>query len=184
MLLSFLATLLVMSPTPTDTTVTISTVKRDLTGDGVPEVLSLTGTGPTIDSLNVTFTIESLGRRLYSTTWIQRRADFGGPRRLSDIEFRARLKEYASEFFEDSRFMSPAGFVSWLRESARFHIPLIPDVISHQLTPPDSSRARMIWDQMQTAGITVFQFSLGGDNVTVIGWSATDQRFYGLLECC
>jgi len=37
---------------------------------------------------------------------------------------------------------------------------------------------------MQTAGITVFQFSLGGDNVTVIGWSATDQRFYGLLECC
>jgi len=183
-LLSFLATLLVMSPTPTDTTVTISTVKRDLTGDGVPEVLSLTGTGPTIDSLNVTFTIESLGRRLYSTTWIQKRADFGGPRRLSDREFRARLNEYASEFFEDSRFMSPEGFVSWLRSSARLHIPLIPDVISHQLTPRDSSRARMIWDQMRTAGITVFQFSLGGDNITVIGWSATDQRFYGLLECC
>ena len=74
MLLSFLATLLVMSPTPTDTTVTISTVKRDLTGDGVPEVLSLTGTGPTIDSLNVTFTIKSSGRTLYSTTWIQKRA--------------------------------------------------------------------------------------------------------------
>ena len=184
MLLSFLATLLVMSPTPTDTTVTISTVKRDLTGDGVPEVLSLTGTGPTIDSLNVTFTIESLGRRLYSTTWIQRRADFGGPRRLSDIEFRARLNEYASEFFVDSRFMSPEGFVSWLRRDARLHIPLIPDVISHQMPRPDSTRARRIWEEMQTGGITIFEFSPGGDAVMSIGWSATDKRFYNLLECC
>src|SRR5437773_7497234 len=138
-----------MSPNPTDTTVTISTVKRDLTGDGVPEVLSLTGTGPTIDSLNVTFTIESLGRRLYSTTWIQRRADFGGPRRLSDIEFRARLNEYASEFFEDSRFMSPEGFVSWLRRDARLHIPLISVVISHQMIRHDSNLAWRICDEMK-----------------------------------
>src|SRR5436309_15937393 len=101
-----------MSPTPTDTTVTISTVKRDLTGDGVSEVLSLTGTGRTIDSLNVTFTIESLGRRLYSTTWLQRRAVCGGRRRLPDIEFRARLDEYDSEFFDASRLMSPERFVA------------------------------------------------------------------------
>jgi hypothetical protein len=183
-LLSFLATLLVMSPAPTDTTVTISTVKRDLTGDGVPEVLSLRGTGPTIDSLSVTFTIESSGRTLYSTTWIQRRADFGGPRRLSDIEFRARLNEYASEFFEASKFMSPRGFLSWLQASARLHIPLIPDVIAGDMTPNDLPRARMIWEEMQGAGITVFEFSPGGDRVMVIGWSATDEHFYNLLECC
>src|SRR5947208_15134113 len=96
-----------MSPTPTDTTVTISTVKRDLTGDGVPEVLSLTGTGPTIDSLNVTFTIVSLGRRFYSTTCIQRCVDFGGHRRLSCIVFRSRLKDDATYIFTYTGYMSP-----------------------------------------------------------------------------
>jgi hypothetical protein len=55
-------------------------------------------------------------------------------------------------FFGDSKFMSPERFVSELRASARLHIPLIPEVISHQMTPRDSSRARMIWDQMQTGG--------------------------------
>jgi len=49
---------------------------------------------------------------------------------------------------------------------------------------PDSTRARRIWEEMQTAGITIFEFSPGGDAVMSIGWSATDKRFYNLLECC
>ena len=32
--------------------------------------------------------------------------------------------------------------------------------------------------------ITLFSSSPGGDRVMVIGWSAADQRFYNLLECC
>jgi len=82
------------------------------------------------------------------------------------------------------KFMSPERFLANLRSSARLHIPLIPEVISHQMPGPDSSRARRIWEEMQTAGITIFEFSPGGDAVMSIGWSATDKQFYNLLECC
>jgi hypothetical protein len=179
-----LVTTLALSLPVADTTVTIARITRDLTGDGVPETLTLTGVGKTIDDLNVTFMIQSSGRTLYSKARRVTRATFQLQRPLSDGELRTRLNEFGSSFFADTKFMSPAGFLAWLGRSARLHVPLIPEVISHEMAPPDSSRARMIWDQMQTADITVFQFSLGGDGITVIGWSAADQRFYGLLECC
>src|SRR5258705_924925 len=51
------------------TTVQLGTVTRDMTGDGVPEVLSLIGRGPTIDSMEVTFSITSAGVTLYDTRW-------------------------------------------------------------------------------------------------------------------
>jgi len=80
--------------------------------------------------------------------------------------------------------MSPAEFLIRLRGSAPRHIDLIPDVIARDLHPSDRSRAQLIWDEMQAAGITLFEFSVGGDAVTTIGWSASDKRFYRLLECC
>jgi hypothetical protein len=185
MLAVLVLTAIVASHAPADTTVTFGTVTRDLTGDGVPEVLTLTGIGKAIDDLNVTFTIQSSGRTIYSKTRRLTRATFQlGRRPLPDVELRTRLSEFGSAFFADEKFMTPEGFVSWLRRSARLHIPLIPEVISHEMAPPDSARARGIWEQMRASGITVFEFSLGGDGITVIGWSATDQRFYGLLECC
>jgi hypothetical protein len=80
--------------------------------------------------------------------------------------------------------MSPTRFLSWLQASARLHIPLIPDVIAGNMTPQDSARAQSVWEQMQAAPITLFSFSPGGDRVMVVGWSAADQRFYNLLDCC
>src|SRR5216117_1892763 len=77
MLLTLLATIVGMPLAITDTTVTFGVVKRDLTGDSIPEVLTLSGTGDTIDSLEVTFTIQSSGRTRYSRTWIA-----GASRRL------------------------------------------------------------------------------------------------------
>jgi hypothetical protein len=183
MLLTWLVTILVLPSTLADTTVIFGVVKRDLTGDSIPEVLALSGAGNTIDSLEVTFTIQSSGKTTYSRTWRLTRASFNR-RRLSDAALRARLAEYGREFFAESKFMSPKGFLSWLQGSARLHVPRIPDVIARDMTPNELPRARSTWDAMQGAGITVFQFSPGGDAIRVIGWSATDDRFYDLLECC
>jgi hypothetical protein len=132
----------------------------------------------------MTFTIRSSGRTLYTRTWRLARANYDGGGTPTGAEHRARLSEYGRWFFGDTKFMSPERFLANLRSSARLHIPLIPEVISHQMTGPDSTRARMIWEQMQTAGITIFEFSPGGDAVMSIGWSATDRQFYNLVECC
>ncbi len=183
MLLTLLTTILVIPLATRDTTVTFGVVKRDLTGDSIPEILTLSGTGDTIDSLEVTFTIQSSGRSRYSRTWGLTRASVDR-RRISDAELRTRLTEYGRAFFADSKFMSPPRLLAWLQASARLHIPLIPDVIAGEMTPNNLQRARTIWEEMQAAGITVFEFSPGGDAITVIGWSATDYRFYNLLECC
>ena len=183
MLVALLVTASALSRPVADTTITLGTVQRDLTGDGVREVLTLTGAGPAIDDLQVTFTVQSAGRVLYSVTWRLTRRSFDPRRRISDAELRSRLNEYGRWFFADSRFMSPGGYVEWLRHTARLHIAAIPEVISHEMSS-DASRARTTWEQMQAAGVTLFQFSSGGDGITAIGWSATDQRFYRLLECC
>lgn len=179
MLTSFLAVLVFSTAAP-DTTVNLGVVRRDLTGDGVPETLSLTGRGRTIDTLDVTFTIASADRPLYSTTVRLTRRTFDPRRRLSDAEYRTRLNEYGGWFFADAKFMSTEGFVAKLRSSARLRIAMIPEVIA----PGDSARGRKLWEEMQRAGVTVFEFATGGDGVTTIGWSATDQRFYRLWECC
>ena len=184
MFASFLAVVLVCSPAAPDTTVTLGVVRRDLTGDGVPETLSLTGRGQTIDSLEVTFAITSSGRTLYETRWrVTRVVGFDAGRRvLSAAEHRARLKELSGAFFADPKFMSPDGFVTRWRAQAPGRVGEIPEVIVRETG--DSSSARRVWDEMRRAGITVFEFSTGGDGVTAIGWSATDQRFYRVLECC
>ena len=184
MLLALLATVFLAPQAAADTSVTFGIVQRDLTGDGVPELLTLKGTGSTVDTLEVTFTIQSSGRLLYDRTWQLTRSSFDPRRRITDAELRARLGEFGNEFFAEAKFMSPQVFLSWLQASARLHIPLVPEVIARDMTPNDVPRARMIWKEMQAASITLFQFSPGGDRIRVIGWSATDDRFYDLLECC
>jgi hypothetical protein len=183
---TLLATVLVTTPVLGDTIVRLGIVERDLTGDNVPEILSLTGRGQTIDSLEVTFTITSSGRAVFETKWSETRAvGFDAGRRvLSAAEHRRRLRELGREFFADEKFMSPAEFLTMLRGSAPRHIDLIPDVIARDLDPRNRSRAQQIWDEMKAAGITLFEFSVGGDAVTTIGWSGTDERFYHLWSCC
>jgi hypothetical protein len=139
-----------------------------------------------VDSLEVTFTITSSGRTVFETKWSETRAvGFDAGRRvLSAAEHRRRLSELGRDFFADVKFMSAEEFLTRLRRSAPRHIELVPDVIARDLGPSNRSRAQRIWDEMQAAGITLFEFSVGGDAVTTIGWSGTDERFYHLLECC
>jgi len=180
-----LAVLLILaSPATADTTVNFGVVERDLTGDGAPEILSLTSVGRTLDDLAVTFVIRSSGQAVYTKSWPLRRASFDPRHRISDAELRARLRDYGRSFFEASKFMTPAAFLSWLARSARLRIAEIPGQMARDMTPPDAMRAAGIWQDMQAAPITIFSFSPGGDLVTAIGWSATDKRFYHLFECC
>ena len=58
----FVASMVVLQA---DTVVVIGMTQRDLTGDGQPEILRLVGVGPSVDSLDVTLSIESAGRTVY-----------------------------------------------------------------------------------------------------------------------
>lgn len=183
--IGLLASLLVGAP---DTTIVLGRLERDLTGDGTPEVLSVVAAGPSVDSLTyVRFTIESAGRTLYQFRLAPLTRTIGydaGRRTLSSTEHRARLRNFPSWFFHESKFQQPAAFVASLRQSARLHIREIPAVMTRHRDRSDSSNAAAVWQEMQNAPITVFTFSPGGDEIVAIGWSQRTQRFYRLLECC
>ena len=182
--------------TPRDTVVVLGMIERDMTGDGQPEVLRLTGVGRSTDSLDVTFVIESAGDTLFREQLepLTRTVGFdAGRRKLTPAEHRAQLEEFDDSFFDPRRFMKIDEFVEELRGSARGHIALIPDVIarararqiSAELRAPlDSAGAAALWEEIRQSGVTVFNYSPGGDATTAIAWSARDRRFYPLLECC
>jgi hypothetical protein len=180
-----LVSLLTVQP---DTVVRLGTAERDLTGDGRPEILRLIGTGQTIDSLDVTFSVESAGRVVYRMQLrpLSRTVGFdNGRRSLTAAEYRTRLNEFGPWFFGEQKFMRPGQFVASLRGSAPRHVEQIPEAIARDGGfRNDVPRAEAVWQEIQTNAVTVFQFSPGGDAVTAIAWSTRDQRFYRLLECC
>jgi hypothetical protein len=205
------------SPTPIlkegDTVVTLGMVERDLTGDGRPEVLRLTGVGQPSDSLDVTLVIESSGNTLFQTRLLPltRTVGFDARRRkLSRAEYRTRLDEYGDWFFGDGKFARPAEFVEQLRSETPGRMADIPFVIARDrkrqlfeslraagrpvpedVRNPSLSRewldtadAVATWESIKSSGVTVFTYSPGGDAVYGIVWSARDRRFYRLWECC
>src|SRR3989454_8396421 len=155
MIATLLATVLAATPVLSDTMVRLGVVERDLTGDNVPEILSLTGRGPTLDGLEVTFTITSSGRTVFETKWSETRAvGFDAGRRvLSAAEHRRRLRELGRFFFADEKIMSPAEVLISLPRSAPRPIDLIPDVIARHPHRSDRSRAQAIWDEMRAGGV-------------------------------
>jgi hypothetical protein len=183
-------------PTRTDTVIVLGMVERDLTGDGQPEVLRLTGVGQSMDSLDVTFVIESSGDTLYREQLEPLTTVVGfdaGRRKLSPSEHRAQLDEFDDWFLDTAKFMRPEEFVERLRRSAAWHIAEIPDVIARDRRRQasslpgarlDSAEAVDVWNEIQSSGVTVFRYSPGGDGTTAIAWSVRDRRFYRLLECC
>jgi hypothetical protein len=182
--------------TPKDTVIVLGTVERDLTGDGQPEVMRLTGVGQSTDSLDVTFLIESAGDTLFREQLRPLTTSVGfdaGRRRLSPSEHRAQLDEFDDWFLDSAKFMRPEEFVERLRRSAAGHIAEIPNVIARDRRRQasflpgarlDSAEAVDVWNEIQSSGVTVFRYSPGGDGTTAIAWSVRDRRFYRLLECC
>ncbi len=187
MLLPVLAAMLAIGTAAPDTVVSLGTVRRDLTGDGVPEVLRLVGAGRSLDSLRVTFSIESDGRVLYADTFPLTRVvrEPGRAGGMSETDYRAFLAEFGRAFFDARKFMTPARFLAELRQAGPAHIAEIPELIgSARRAPQDTTRGETVWDEIRRAGATVFEYSTGGDRVTAIVWSARDRVFYRVLECC
>lgn len=164
----------------------LGVVERDLTGDGKPEILRLTGVSAS-DNLAVTFTIESGQRTIYryELAALTRTGGLDARRQtLSAEEQRARIKEFGRWFFDERKFQRPAAFVDYLRGSAPARVAEIPNVIAGDRQPSDTVAGTVIWQEIRTAPITIFTFSPGGDKVEAIGWSRRAGRFYRLLECC
>jgi hypothetical protein len=210
MLLSVVAVLALSMTVQVDTVVILGMVERDLTADGRPEVLRLVGVGESVDSLDVTFSIESSGRTVFQTPLSPMIKTVGfdaGRRELSSSEHRARLREFGDWFFGDAKFKRPDEFVAEWRRQASAHVLRIPEVIDrdrrYQLAVDsliatgysraeaersapsllggwgaayDSASAVGIWQEIQSTGVTVFEFSPGGDAVTAIAWSVRDRR--------
>ena len=181
------AAILAIGAAAPDTVISLGTVQRDLTGDGVPEVLRLVGVGKSIDSLSVTFSIESAGQVLYADTFPITRVvgEPDVPTRMSAAAFHAHVAGFGRWFFDAKKFMTPAQFLAELRQSGRAHIAEIPELIgSLRRVPGDTASGETVWKEIQRAGVTIFEYSPGGDRVTAIVWSARDRAFYQVLECC
>src|SRR5947199_8421710 len=104
MIATLLVTVLASTAVLSDTMVRLGIVERDITGDNVPEILSLTGRGQTVDSVEVTFTITSSGRKVFETKWSEARAvGFDAGRRvLFAAEHGSRCRELGRFFFAEA----------------------------------------------------------------------------------
>lgn len=184
-------------------------IQRDMTGDGIPEVLQLTARGTRIDSLNVRFEIASRDRVLFEAEW-NTRGHFNWDRRThSDAEVRLGTEAALESFFESRRFTEIGDFQSPMREPEDVPLAVInrqqryasildslviqgedsPEArqaaIQGRYAPPyESPRSKATWQAMLDRRVLVFAFSPGGDSVQTIAWSPLDQRFYELMECC
>jgi hypothetical protein len=202
MLLSLLASVVAAMAIPADTVLVLGSRSIDMTGDRRPERLVLIGTGPSIDSLDVTFQIESFDGVLYAASLrpITRVVASDGPRRVRTSAEQAEfVSRFGLEFFDEARFVPASRFLTELTREAAAHVPAIPSVIArHRVASRDHSVGRLenvpastdttgagaIWSTMLAMDRIVFRFSPGGDVATAIAWSDRDRRFYRLLECC
>jgi hypothetical protein len=174
-----------LAATP-DTIVVLGAHSIDLTGDGELEVLEVRGVGESIDSLEITFSITSSGRILHSETMRPFTRTFGfdaGMRRMSTEEHRRRLSEFGAFFFAEEKFRTPEGFIAAWERKAPGHVEAIPEVVSRR-AGVEPKRAAELWDEIRRRGITVFEYSPGGDASFAIAWSESEQSFLTLVECC
>lgn len=188
MISAFAVLLLSAVTVASDTTVLLGRTERDLTGDGKPEILRLVGTGKTVDSLDVTLSIESVGKTVYriSLAPLTRRVGFDADRSMrSRSQQREWIAEFGQWFFGNDKFVRPSDFLSaWGRQAPR-RLAEIPEYIARDgAFYPDTLRAKAIWTEIQRSAVTIFEFSGGGDSILAIRWSASDDRFYRIMECC
>ena len=150
--------------------------------------MRLVGVGKTIDSLDVTLSIESSGTTVYRATLapLTRRVGSDADQRFrSPAQQRAWVADFGRWFFSDANFKRVPEFVSSWRDQAPRRLAKIPEYIARDGGfYPDTARGTAVWREMQRSAITVFEFASGGDAIIAIGWSAHDGRFYRLLECC
>jgi hypothetical protein len=196
-----------------DTTVVLGTRSIDMTGDGQPETLRLVGEGASLDSLELTFTIESNGAVLYAHRMapLTRTVGYDGNRRtLTRAEQLERVNGYGAWFFDERKFTGPEELdEDWSEQ----RITRIPEAIARELVRqqvndslmaageepdprsslafhrrmaarPDTTGAGSIWQEIRDHGSIVFNHSPGGDVVRFVVWSPSEQTFVNLIDCC
>jgi hypothetical protein len=134
-----------------DTVIQLGMTHRDMTGDGRPETLRLTGTGRSTDSLDVMFTIEADGQVIFrmALTPLTRTVGFDGTRRrITASEQQKRLADFDDFFFGERKFTSPAGFIEELRSQGPGHIAEIPNAIAR------NTRRQFVADSLVAAGLS------------------------------
>ena len=187
MLLWIVTAAAVLTTASRDTVVSLASRSFDMTGDGAIEVLEVVGVGESLDSLEITFSISSAGRVLYSERLrpMTRTVGLDGRRTVSSAEHQRRLKEFGATFFHPAKFRTPAEFVRMLEQNAPLHVARIPEVVSRSGgAQMSASMAAGVWEEIQSREIVVFEYPRGGDGLTAIAWSPAQGRFHHLWECC
>lgn len=184
----------------------------DLTGDGNPEILVLTATGPTPEGLVIDFTIRSGDSVLFSASW-----DGAGyfaydlPSDSATQEERfTRIVTRLDEFFDSSAFaeldptaprFAPAegGEPVALISSALIQPRMIDSLIAGGADSATARSAaweatwstgfihpdaRRFWEDMTQLRPMTFRFFSGGEYNRQIAWSANARRFFSIWECC
>ena len=188
MVLILLALVGRLTAVPADTVLVLGSTMMDLTGDGQVELLQVVAAGPSVDSLNLTFTIQSEDQVLYEAALVPLTRSVGfdaGRRRTSDAEHQERLATFSQRFFAVEKFRPAVEFEARLQRASPRNVPLIPKVIERDAGDrvPIETGART-WASMREDDVIEFEYSPGGDRIEAIAWSVADRRFYRLLECC
>jgi hypothetical protein len=167
-----------------DASILLGSVERDLTGDGRPELLRVTGVRSKDDRTDATLSIESDGQTLYEFKLapLTRTVGFDAGRRvISAKEYEARLRDFGRWFFAAEKFEAPSAFIARRLPAT---LAEIPEVIERDRSTSDARSGPEIWDEILRSPVTIFSFSPGGDRFEAIAWSVSAGRFYRLVDCC
>ncbi|MEO6527260.1 MAG: hypothetical protein ABIP93_11590 [Gemmatimonadaceae bacterium] len=189
------------------------TASRDLTGDGVPERLTITARGARFDSLAIELQILDgrAGSRLYLARWSSR--DYfkydtpgGGPDSVAALERITR--RHIDRLLTDSAFVTPRMTLrdgstetvdtsvvryallerDWRRTHGLADTMSIPQEAEEQLGRERVSTAE---EQARTAAVATelrgrptFTYYAGGELTNTIAWSDRERAFVRVFSCC
>jgi hypothetical protein len=177
----------------------------DLTGDAKPDTARLEATGPSVDSLQIVFTIRSGGNTVYQNSWNSVYAlsaiSEEGSRSIPhpDSALRAQLRAFLSKLKIESLDRKQLQ-QSWLHktddcsEDPRncIALELLDDstktagfTTGRSLVPVfDTAAVYRIVGDMLAHPVPVVSYSYGSESEARIVWSPAKHRFFTLYECC
>ena len=195
---------------PGDGTVTIARARsEELTGDGRPERLTLSATGPKIDSLDVRLEIRSPeDSLLYASTWnshfyFQYDDRSAMTDSAADAKVRAQLdRVLASEAFRvgGRGVVGDAIRLDMMRDAIRYDIaamqwradrglPAVAPIPSEAHDPINVLARRVSASRIENLVRELdarksFHYFAGGEVTYAIAWSDQEKRFVTIFSCC
>ena len=177
----------------------------ELTGDAKPDTARLEAVGPTVDSLQIVFTIRSGGNMVYRNSWsseyaLSAMSEQGSrPVPRPDSALRAQLRAFLSKLkiesldrkelqqswssktddcSEDPRNCMALELLDDSTKAAGF-------TTGRSLVPLfDTVAVYRIVGDMLAHPVPVVSYSYGSESEAKIAWSRAKHRFFTLYECC